>query len=836
MFPSPVKQVVSVGAGTGGGANHATIALLDDGTVWSVGGNGFGQLGTGGNSRSQWMQIAGLSGVQQISAGNESVYALLADKTVMAWGDNSFGQLGANVSGGSASTPVQVAGLSNVAQVSSGTQQCFFLLTDGTVRAIGRNTFGAALGDGSSVSQSASPVQVSGLSNVTQIAGFAQGGYAVKSDGTVWSWGSDYAGALGKGTTPVPPQWSASAAVYASSTPVQVQGLSGKTVVQVAGSFAGGVVRTSDGAVYAWGDNTSGFVGDGTTTSRSSATAVSGLTSGVARVTASGNSAYAIKSDGSVIAWGDNSTGQLGTGNTTNATTPVNVSGLSGLPITGFMTNSPSTNRMYLYVGTATVTVDVDAQVPAGTAGAVVAKVTAGSVPVTGAALTLSASNNAQLGASSGSTGASGTYQTTVQLNRWTTPGLVTKVTAASGTSAGSDTFVSLGANALGFGLNQWAELGDGGAAGGDAAGSGVARTTPSQLLRAFPSPVKQVVSVGAGTGGGANHATIALLDDGTVWSVGGNGFGQLGTGGNSRTTWARVTGVSGVQQISAGNESVYALLADKTVMAWGDNSFGQLGANVSGGSASTPVQVAGLSNVAQVSSGTQQCFFLLTDGTVRAIGRNTFGAALGDGSSVSQSASPVQVSGLSNVTQIAGFAQGGYAVKSDGTVWSWGSDYAGALGKGTTPVPPQWSASAAVYASSTPVQVQGLSGKTVVQVAGSFAGGVVRTSDGAVYAWGDNASGFVGDGTTTSRSSATAVSGLTSGVARVTASGNSAYAIKSDGSVIAWGDNSTGQLGTGNTTNATTPVAVSGLSGLPITGFMTNSPSTNRMYLYTAP
>lgn len=456
--------------------------------------------------------------------------------------------------------------------------------------------------------------------------------------------------------------------------------------------------------------------------------------------------------------------------------------------------------------------------------------------PIAGAAVSLTAPAPGTFSQPNGTTDGSGSFSTTFTWGLpWATPGSTVLVTASSGDGTASASLTVLGANVLGFGYNSTSELGDGGASGGFAVGAGVARSTPSQLSRVFPSPVVQVVSCGTGAGVGSNQTSIALLKDGSVWAVGGNGFGQLGNGASTRTewpTWARVVGLSGVTQISAGAESVYALLSDGTVMAWGDNSFGQLGSGVSGSDTSTPTKVAGVSSVTQIAAGTQQVFFLLGDGTVRGIGRNTFGAALGDGSSVAQSSSPVQVANLTDVTEIAGYHQGGYALKNNGTVWAWGSDYAGALGKGTTPVPPQWSAGAPVYASSTPVAVQGVSG--VARIAGSIAGGVALTTSGAVYAWGDNSAGFVGDGTTVSRSSATAVSGLSSGVTSIAASGNSAYAITSGGAVVAWGDNSGGQLGNGSTTNSSTPVNVSGLTGLAVTALGSSSPSSNRMYTIT--
>ncbi|MCW2938151.1 MAG: chromosome condensation regulator, partial [Actinomycetia bacterium] len=160
----------------------------------------------------------------------------------------------------------------------------------------------------------------------------------------------------------------------------------------------------------------------------------------------------------------------------------------------------------------------------------------------------------------------------------------------------------------------------------------------------------------------------------------------------------------------------------------------------------------------------------------------------------------PVAVSGLTKVTQIAGGAGHSVAVRSDGTAVAWGSNNAGQLGDGTT------------TNRTTPVPVSGLTGVTQVSAGGEYS--LAVRSNGGVVAWGYNAYGQLGDGTTTRSSIPVTVSGLTN-IARVSAGDYHGVALRTDGTVVAWGYNGSGQLGDGTTTNRLTPVPVPGLSGV---------------------
>jgi alpha-tubulin suppressor-like RCC1 family protein len=285
-------------------------------------------------------------------------------------------------------------------------------------------------------------------------------------------------------------------------------------------------------------------------------------------------------------------------------------------------------------------------------------------------------------------------------------------------------------------------------------------------------------------------------------WGI--NGDGQLGNGtGNLDSAvnpnWTAVTGLtSGVVQISAGDASALALTSDGSVWAWGNN----LGNGASNPS-DVPVQVPGLTGIAAVSAGSNVSVALRSDGTVWTWGGND-GGDLGDGTTTASS-TPVQVTGLTGVTQIAAGGAFVLALRSDGTVWAWGSNGSGELGNGTT------------FDSSVPVQVTGLSRVTAI-AAGQYDSMAVATKGyvnmlSAVYEWGANEHGQIGDGTYRERPVPVQINGIgTQHVSGIAAGGEFSVVLGTDGSVWDWGVNNIGQLGDGSTANAIVPVEAQGM------------------------
>jgi alpha-tubulin suppressor-like RCC1 family protein len=194
--------------------------------------------------------------------------------------------------------------------VEAGDSHSLALKADGTVWAWGANAQGQ-LGDGSMTQRSA-PVQVTGLSDVVALAAGMSHTLAVKRDGSVWAWGSNSNGQLAEPTTTI-----------RRLVPTQIAGLA--DVIGVAAGESHSLALKRDGTVCAWGNNSSGQIGDGTTTRRTSPTCL--MLTGVAAIAAGGSHSAALKTDGntsgSLWTWGANARGQLGDGSTTHRLEPI---------------------------------------------------------------------------------------------------------------------------------------------------------------------------------------------------------------------------------------------------------------------------------------------------------------------------------------------------------------------------------------------------------------------------------------------------------------------------------------------------------------------------------
>lgn len=283
--------------------------------LFSWGQNSVGALGLGNTTYySSPKQVGSLTTWLQICAGGygNTSAAVKSDGTLWAWGQNNGGQLGLG-NRTDYSSPKQVGSLTGWTQVSTGRfRNTAAIKSNGTLWAWGTNGYGQ-LGLGNTTSYS-SPKQVGALTNWASVACANGGVRALKTDGTIWTWGYNPQGQLGLGNR-----------TYYSS-PKQVGSLTTWAFINSVGNFT--MAITTGGALYAWGAGTNGVLGLGNTTSYSSPKQVGSLTNW-AYIAPQMYSTIALKTDGTLWGWGDNSYGQSGLGNQTNYSSPKQVGSLT---------------------------------------------------------------------------------------------------------------------------------------------------------------------------------------------------------------------------------------------------------------------------------------------------------------------------------------------------------------------------------------------------------------------------------------------------------------------------------------------------------------------------
>jgi alpha-tubulin suppressor-like RCC1 family protein len=250
-----------------------------------------------------------------------------------------------------------------------------------------------------------------------------------------------------------------------------------------------------------------------------------------------------------------------------------------------------------------------------------------------------------------------------------------------------------------------------------------------------------------------------------------------------------------------------FASQSSAQTRGWGFNTNGALGIGNSSHQP-TPQIVAALPDATGASGGIDHGLFLRADGTLAVSGLNDFGQFGSDGTNSSSTPIPVPI--LTNVVQASAGGFHSAALKADGTVWAWGYNGEGQIGNGTTnPTGCACSATPTQTAISSVVQVE----------AGSFHTLALK-ADGTVWAWGLNSSGQLGDNTTGDRSTpvqvGVGIAGFTNIIA-VSAGDNHSLALKADGTVWVWGSNEYGQIGNGaaSTTPQRTPLLNTTLSNI---------------------
>jgi alpha-tubulin suppressor-like RCC1 family protein/tRNA threonylcarbamoyladenosine modification (KEOPS) complex Pcc1 subunit len=695
-----------------------------------------------------------------------------ADNGLIGWGKNAQGQLGiGSLADQSVPTDLVASGLlsgKKVASVAAGESHTLALSDEGMLTAWGLNASGQLGTNNTANSQLPVAVVRPAFLDGKQIIAVAAGNHfslALCADGTLASWGDNSVGQLGDGSAKVN-----------SIEPLDITGkgaLAGRTVVAIRAGARHALALCSDGRVVAWGANESGQHGNGTTQGSNLPVLVSAngalLGKTVQSISAGGKHSLALFTDGGIAAWGANSSGQLGNNSTVSSNVPVTVpkqGAISGKTVIGLSAG-----------GDHSLAVCSDGTVAA-----------------------WGLNSSGQLGNSSNNTSF---VPVPVTMN---TGALLSKRVIAVSASAAHSVALCSDETTVAWGANASGSLGNN------------SNTSSNIAVAVTRSGVLSSKKVSAVATGGAQ--SFALCSDGTLTSWGLNTFGQLG---NNTTETTRVpvtvTTTTGalfgktVVATSVGQSHTVVRFSNGGMAAWGRNAEGQLGNNTTTNS-NIPVEVfsGGVlsgKKIAAVSAGAAHNVALCSDGTVVTWGSNSSGQ-LGTGTAIVSSLIPTNITGLGalsgkTVVAVSAGTNHSLALCSDGRVVAWGRGTSGQLGTGST------------SSSSLPVAVSWtgvMAGKTVVSIAAGADHNLSLCSDGTLVAWGRNDFGQIGNNLagnliTPGRVETTSGALMGKTVVSLAAGTNHSLVLCSDGTLAAWGSNAQGQLGTIGSNGSFVPIAV---------------------------
>ena len=828
LSPVFVAGLTGIKAVSAGGSH--SLALRSDGTVWSWGFNQSGQLGDGTTAnQSSPIQVTALSGVVAISAGDSHSLAVTSNGTIWAWGYNQSGQLG---DGTTTQRPSPVTVASGGLAVAAGSAHSLLLKGDGSVWAWGSNSSGQ-LGDGTTANHLV-PGAVDGMTGVIRVGAGGTGSEALRNDGTIWGWGA-----------------------FGGLLPTQAGGVS--TAIALATGSSHSLALKSGGTVLGWGSNSSGQVGDGTTMTRPTAVSIPGL-SGIVAVGAGSSHSLAVQSDGTIWAWGSNSGGQVGDGTTANALAPVKITEANFATKVGTPTVSvvPGTYTTTQSVALASVTPSAsiyyttDGSTPTTGSNAYGSAISVGQTttikakafkagladsnvvtatytlqvvtptftPAGGSygatqsvAISTTTTGTSIYYTTDGSTPttSSAQYSSAVAVNTSLTLKAIATKTGWLSSNVGSATYtLNLGTLAAPtISPSSGTFVGSVNVTLSAAAGASIYYTTngttptTSSTLYASPfaltqtSTVKAIAVKANYTNSPVGSATLTVQAVAPTLSLA-TGTYAAGQQVTVSDTDATVT----IRYTTTGTDPTATdqAIATGTVLTL-EKGFTLKAAGFKTGCVTSAVvsavyTVTGALSGGRVGAGSKHSTAIPTDNTAWTWGKNTNGQ-LGIGTTVSSSI-PVQISSFA-ATRVIGGLSHTVALKADGTVWAWGLNTNGQVGDNTT------------TQRTAPVQV-------LTAVAGIAVGSkhslAVKTN-GTVWAWGYNFNGQLGDGTTVQKLVPTQITALTGTYIAVAAGVSHSLALKSDGTVYAWGLNGNGQLGDSTTSQRTSPVVVTGLSSV---------------------
>ena len=784
------------------GKKH-TLALDKDGYVWTWGNNEQGQLGDGGTiNRIAPQRLNFSDDIVAIAAGAYHSLALDWRGRVWVWGANWYGQLG-DGSTTSKLTPQRLAKLVNIKVIAAGDEHSVALTEDGDVLAWGRNNRGQ-LGSGyrGAHTYQTVPAYVKNIDDVTEIAVGANHTVALDEDRRVWAWGANWFGQLG-----IYDQRDVEDTIGDQSIPQRVRRIHSVTAIAAGDHHTVAIDRFD--RMWAWGSNRDGQLGlgDGTPLNRRVLQRMPQRTKvlrNVEEVAAGGHHTVALDEDGQVWTWGSNEYGQLGGGSIlTYESTPLKI-------VVDFIPD-PIVPQVEIF-GEDTITIPAAGEEPVEKTYTVIMRDERGTMLSMQEVDEIIAEDAAWilLGAPAGVSlglGEAEFLETTMVLtvepgaalgpftlrleapltllNLKTgeeteipviavkeitlLPPAAIKTTSAVAAGAYHTVALDRAGRVWTWGNNERGQLGDGGTEN---------RPVPGQLN--FTGNLA-LISIAAG-----NYHTVALDENGYVWTWGANEYGQLGDGSTSdRITPVRIN-LANITAVAIGAYHTVALDRAGRVWTWGNNEHGQLGNGSAGENVKNLIpRRINLASIEKITAGGWHTVVLDEKHRVWAWGGNWYGQ-LGNGSIVSKSI-PRRVN-LPCIKQVVAGNEHTVALDTRGQVWTWGDNEHGQLGGGTSGL-------GAYRPLPAPINLT-----SIEEITAGSAHTAVLDRNGRLWIWGNNWYGQLGNGNSGLGRHNSLPQQLFFAATSAIATGEwHTVALDKEGYLWSWGSNKHGQLGDGS-------------------------------------
>lgn len=728
-----------------------TISGLGEGEVIELLNNGETLVVTGTAATSDSFEFGG-----RIATGGS--YAVSVQKAPEAKNCSLTGAEGAIAS----SHALAIAIVCESAQdgfvfISGGSNHSLAIKSDGTLWGWGTNYY-KQLGD-PSVQRSAIPIQI-GTATWKTVTGGGTLSAGIQSDGTLWVWGQK------------PGHYSY---IY---QPQQVGSDRNWKEVKAGGSFV--LALKNDGTLWSWGYNRYGSIGDGSTVNRLEPVQVGGGTSDWAAIGTGWYHAFGIKTDGTLWGWGMNSSGQVGDSTKTARTTPVQIGTDTWKQVDGgnYYTHGIKTDGTLWAWGYGRYGIGAGYGVNS-------------TVPIQIGSATwksVSVSSETSLGIQNDGSLWSWGHNNYGQIgdNSWYNRYSPVRVGTATWKQVASSSYASSGISPDGA-LWGW---GSGGLTGD---GTQQKQLAPVMSPVSIP-PLKPGEYPGELVAGG--YHTMVIKRDGALWGFGYNSYGQLGINSsyyrtaNPTKLWYKWS------KVSPGYFHTLAIQDNGTLWAWGSASYGKLGNYRTSGKYKSPVKISSATDWKEVIGGGNHSLAIKTNGTLYAWGKNYYGEA-GVGKYPYRLKYPYPVTKGGGTLKWNKVAAGFYhtvGIQSDGSLWTWGSNSLGQLGTG--------------YTWKKEYYPRKISSQQWNSVCAGHGHTMAVKAGGTLWGFGYNRYGQLGDGSSVNRTKPVQV-GTGSDWIMVACGSTYTLGIKSDGTLWAWGYNYYGQLGIGSKITQYRPVQV---------------------------